>query len=401
MWLKNAGLIERQLERLSTDELEAYRYIRDIFKLPEPDMERLQVAQETLRDVGSELHDDFGAAVKNFAAKVSVIIKNFDDFRLAVTGGSPAADISEAKPVHKAAPKSDPKPEPPKPKERPMPEPKPKPGKQGVRIEGKDGKYYYGYVNDRQEPDGEGEFHYVEYRENMIFKGIFHDGKFPENGTLTDGKSTFTGKFTTYGTVSEMLSSYTSIYTEGGTITTDSGITIETDSCTSFKPHKRCKVRYHDGTTIEATENNNIFYGKCIRPDGVREIGYISSFFVPNTDSHKYHWHGVPESKAGTISRNGWLTAILTAALAIGLTLTGYMNFIILILLAALSLIPLVIDKGTIVFRSDKMNPLYFSSIALVMLTLWMSYSISWWNLFCLLPAIIPAALIYMIWDDK
>ena len=404
MWLKNAEQIERQLGRLTSDELEAYRYVRDIFKQPRPDMERLQVAQETLRDVGAELHDDFGAAVKTFAAKVSVIVKNFDEFRQAVTGGSPAADISEAKPAHKAAPKSDPKPEPPKPKERPMPEPppEPKPDKQKVRIDGNDGKYYYGYVNNRQEPDGEGEFHYTSSNHTVIFKGIFHDGKFPETGSLTDGESTFTGKFSTYGTVSEMLNRYTSIYTEGGTITTDSGTTIETDSCTSFYPHKRCKVRYPDGTEIQATEmKGDIFYGECIRTDGVKEIGYISSFFIPNADSHKTYWHGVTESKAGAISRNGWLIAILTAILAIGLTLTGYMNFITLILLAALSFIPLVFDKWVIVFRHNRMNPLYFSSIVLILATLWISRNVSWWNLLCLLPAISPAAFLYIIWEDR
>ena len=179
MWLKNAEQIERQIVRLTSDELEAYRYVRDIFKQPRPDMERLQVAQETLRDVGAELHDDFGAAVKTFAAKVSVIVKNFEAFRQAVVIGATSTDIALASTKTKQT------------------EPALVTDRQ-VRIDGNNQSYYNGCVDENGLPHGMGELHYGfdSYSDRHIsVTGNFCNGKFPEHGSVSDGRSVFNGDF--------------------------------------------------------------------------------------------------------------------------------------------------------------------------------------------------------------
>lgn len=80
-WWRRAVIIDKSLDRFTKDEREAYDYIRHIFENPSPDMELLQVHQQTIREVGMECHDEFGSAVKTFASKVSIITRDFEAFR--------------------------------------------------------------------------------------------------------------------------------------------------------------------------------------------------------------------------------------------------------------------------------------------------------------------------------
>lgn len=84
-WWRRAVIIDKSLDRFTGDEREAYDYIRHIFENPSPDMELLQVHQQTIREVGMECHDEFGSAVKTFASKVSIITRDFDAFKKALS----------------------------------------------------------------------------------------------------------------------------------------------------------------------------------------------------------------------------------------------------------------------------------------------------------------------------
>lgn len=83
-WWRRALIIDKSLDRLNPEERTAYDYIRGIFDSGEFDIEQIQVHQETLREVGQELRDEFGAAVKTFASKVSIITRDFEGFRRAL-----------------------------------------------------------------------------------------------------------------------------------------------------------------------------------------------------------------------------------------------------------------------------------------------------------------------------
>lgn len=377
-WTTQINVARPHIDRLSSGERTAFEYIINIFNNPSPDFKLLFSYRETLHTTAMEIHDRFGAALRCVAAKTVLIKRDFESFRNAVYGLSDITTANSEEPEIGT------------------------PETNGAdialrmmqRIEYENGDWYEGYLDSDGKWNGEGKY-YDSYRCGTLY-GTFVHGQFPAYGKFIDS---FDGVYE--GGIRKVKNGTAFALFGKGRYTTYNNEVFESDGilvrhyAKSVFGTDHIELRFDHNATVDITFSDGCkFHGKAFQlQNAAGKITYPDGT-IDNCDII-FHYHAADENtyKIERISpviqqiRNitawtiGIAAPVLTCILTPGLSY-GWLFFIAMFLI---SLSTLKIYSGT---GKSAIISVPVASMAMMIITsIYLSLSISWWYLFGIIPA--------------